>query len=114
MEDFARQTGAAIVFPCYTLAPKETFPFQYEQLYSVLEYLVKDGQKHDLLVESIALAGDSVGGVIFHSQSEYDINQLTLRRAHGHCDDANVDSAGLASQGWPDNPLLPCHSHRYA
>ncbi|KAL8389041.1 hypothetical protein RB595_008835 [Gaeumannomyces hyphopodioides] len=62
LQDLARRTGAAIVFPYYTPAPEKQFPFQFEQTYEVLDYMVRHGSEHNLLVESIALAGDSVGG----------------------------------------------------
>ena len=63
MEDLARHTGAAMVYPQYTTAPKQQFPYQYEQMFNVLQYFLQNGEKHDLKVESIALAGDSVGGM---------------------------------------------------
>ncbi|EWZ45902.1 hypothetical protein FOCG_01616 [Fusarium oxysporum f. sp. radicis-lycopersici 26381] len=62
VEDLARRTGAAIVFPDYTLAPHRTFPFPFEQSYEVLEYMIRHGKQYNLLVKTIALAGDSVGG----------------------------------------------------
>lgn len=62
LEDLARRTGAAIVFPYYTPAPDKQFPFQFEQTYEVLDYIVRHGSEHQLLTDSIALAGDSVGG----------------------------------------------------
>ncbi|KAH7028445.1 vegetative specific protein H5 [Macrophomina phaseolina] len=62
MEDLARQSEAAMVFPCYTAAPEKQYPFQFEQTYKALDYIVRNGHKHNILVESIALAGDSVGG----------------------------------------------------
>ncbi|KAF4336583.1 alpha beta hydrolase [Fusarium beomiforme] len=39
-----------------------TFPFAFEQAYEVLEYMVRNGKEYHLLVETIGLAGDSVGG----------------------------------------------------
>ncbi|GFF34195.1 vegetative specific protein H5 [Aspergillus udagawae] len=62
LEDSARRTGAAIVFPCYTPAPEKQFPFQFEQTYEVLDYMVRHGSERNLIARSIALAGDSVGG----------------------------------------------------
>lgn len=62
LDDLARRTGAAIVFPCYTLAPEKQFPFQFEQTYEVLHHMVTRSGEYDLLTEKIALAGDSVGG----------------------------------------------------
>ncbi|RAQ59959.1 vegetative specific protein H5 [Aspergillus flavus] len=61
-EDLARGTGAAIVFPQYTPAPEKQFPFQFKQTYEVLDYLVRHGSERNLIVQSIALAGDSAGG----------------------------------------------------
>ncbi|KAH7209952.1 NADP-dependent oxidoreductase domain-containing protein [Fusarium oxysporum] len=39
-----------------------TFPFPFEQSYEVLEYMIRHGKQYNLLVKTIALAGDSVGG----------------------------------------------------
>jgi acetyl esterase len=66
MEDWARQTGAAIVFPDYSLAPGKQYPFQFEQTYAVLDHIVREGHKHNLLTDRIVLAGDSVGGKIVY------------------------------------------------
>ncbi|KAF4992632.1 hypothetical protein FGRMN_7033 [Fusarium graminum] len=49
MEDFVRQTGAA-------------YPVQFEQAYGVLEHFVINGEKYNLKVGSLGLAGGSVGG----------------------------------------------------
>ena len=62
MEDIARQSQAAVVFPYYTPAPDKQFPFQFEQTYQVLDHFARNGPAHGLSVESITLAGDSVGG----------------------------------------------------
>lgn len=62
MEDFARQTGAAVVFPYYTPAPEAQYPVQFEQVYGVLEHFVTNGDKYNLKVDRFGLAGDSVGG----------------------------------------------------
>ena len=64
MEDLARRTGAAIVFPDYTRAPHQTFPYPFEQCYEVLDYMVRHMNQYDLLSGTIALAGDSVGGTL--------------------------------------------------
>ena len=63
MEDFVRQTGAAVVFPYYTPAPEAQYPTQFDQAYGVLEHIVQNGSKFNLKVDRIGLAGDSVGGV---------------------------------------------------
>jgi acetyl esterase/lipase len=67
MEDFARQTGAAVVFPYYTPAPEAQYPIQFEQVYGVLEHFVTNGDKYNLKVDRFGLAGDSVGGKYFFS-----------------------------------------------
>jgi acetyl esterase len=62
MEDIARQTGAAVVFPYYTPAPEAQYPVQFEQVYGVLEHFATNGDKYNINVNQIGLAGDSVGG----------------------------------------------------
>ncbi|KIW12754.1 hypothetical protein PV08_07940 [Exophiala spinifera] len=62
MEDLARQTGAAMVFPDYSLAPGKQYPFQFEQTYAILDHVVREGHKYNLLTDRVVLAGDSVGG----------------------------------------------------
>jgi acetyl esterase len=62
MEDIARQTQAAVVFPYYTPAPTKQFPFQFEQTYGVLDHIVRNSHRYNLTTKSLALAGDSVGG----------------------------------------------------
>ncbi|KAJ5981325.1 hypothetical protein N7499_001662 [Penicillium canescens] len=62
MEDLARQTSAAVVFPYYSPAPEKQYPTQFEQSFAVLKYIAENGEKHDLKTDTLALAGDSVGG----------------------------------------------------
>ncbi|KAM3519475.1 hypothetical protein MY4038_009775 [Beauveria bassiana] len=62
MEDFVRQTGAAVVFPYYTPAPEAQFPEQFEQSYGVLEHFARHGAKYNLGTAKFGLAGESVGG----------------------------------------------------
>jgi acetyl esterase len=62
MEDLARQSGAAMVFVDYALAPGKHYPFQFEQLYAVLDHTARQGHKYNLLTDRIVLAGDSAGG----------------------------------------------------
>lgn len=87
LEDLARRTEAAIVFPYFTPAPDKQFPFQFEQTYEVLDYLVRHGSERHLLVQSIALAGDSVGGM--SSLSTLFRSLLISVRTHGHSHDAD-------------------------
>ena len=53
-----------MVFPYYTPAPEKQFPFQFEQTYEVLDYMIRHGRERNLLVGSITLAGDSAGGML--------------------------------------------------
>ncbi|RMZ89784.1 hypothetical protein DV736_g2993, partial [Chaetothyriales sp. CBS 134916] len=62
MEDFVRQTGAAVVFPYYTPAPEAQYPAQFEQSYGVLDHFVKNGSRYQLETDKVGIAGDSVGG----------------------------------------------------
>lgn len=67
MEDLARRTKAAIVFPDYTRVPHQTFPYPLEQSYEVLDYMVNHASLYHILPGTIALAGDSVGGELLAS-----------------------------------------------
>lgn len=78
LEDLARRTGAAIVFPDYTRAPHQIFPFPFEQSYEVLDYIVRHGNEFKLSVETIALAGDSVGGTLFLFTTILALNRVLL------------------------------------
>ena len=62
MEDFVRQTGAAVVFPYSPPAPEAQYPKQFDQAYGVLEHFVTEGSKYNLKTDRFGLAGDSVGG----------------------------------------------------
>ncbi|KAF5859748.1 hypothetical protein ETB97_002470 [Aspergillus alliaceus] len=61
MEDLARQTGAAVVFPYYTPAPERQYPVQFEESYAVLQYIVEHANELHLKTDKIAFSGDSVG-----------------------------------------------------
>lgn len=62
MEDLARQTGAAVVFPQYTAAPEGQYPMQFEESYAVLRHVVEQGARLHLKSDNVALAGDSASG----------------------------------------------------
>jgi acetyl esterase len=55
-------TGAAVVFPDYSLSPEARYPTAIEEIYSVLEWVAEHGAEQDLDGARIAVAGDSVGG----------------------------------------------------
>jgi acetyl esterase len=56
------RSGAAVLFPHYSRSPESPYPVAIEQAYSVLEWIVAEGEGHGLDATRIAVAGDSVGG----------------------------------------------------
>jgi len=56
------KTGAAVVFPEYSLSPEVRYPVAINQNYAVAKWVFTDGAKHDLDPTRVAVAGDSVGG----------------------------------------------------
>jgi acetyl esterase len=60
--ELAAGTGAAVVFPNYSLSPEARYPTAIEEIYSVLEWVAEHGAEQDLDGARIAVAGDSVGG----------------------------------------------------
>ena len=61
--DLVNRTGLAVVFPQYTLAPEQQYPVQQEQCVEVLQWVVEHGLSKGLLVDKIAISGDSAGGM---------------------------------------------------
>jgi len=55
-------TGAALVFTNYSLSPEVRYPTAIEEIYTVLEWIARDGGQKGLDGSRIAVAGDSVGG----------------------------------------------------
>jgi len=62
VRELAVGTGAAVVFPDYSLSPEARYPTAIEEIYSVLEWVAEHGAERDLDGARIAVAGDSVGG----------------------------------------------------
>ena len=62
VRELAVGTGAAVVFPNYSLSPEARYPTAIEEIYSVLEWVAEHGADQDLDGARIAVAGDSVGG----------------------------------------------------
>ncbi|TMD67643.1 MAG: alpha/beta hydrolase, partial [Chloroflexi bacterium] len=62
MRELAVGAGAAIVFPEYRLSPEAKYPTALEECYSVVKWVAECGREHGLDAESLAVAGDSVGG----------------------------------------------------
>lgn len=64
VREIANGTKAAVVFVHYTRAPEGQFPLAHEQGYTVAEYIAKHGNKFNLDTKRMAIAGDSVGGLM--------------------------------------------------
>jgi acetyl esterase len=62
IRELAARTGAAVVFPDYSLSPEARYPVALEESYAVLRWIAERGAEHDLDGSRIAIAGDSVGG----------------------------------------------------
>jgi acetyl esterase/lipase len=62
IRELAVGSGAAVVFPNYSLSPEARYPVAIEESYAVLEWVAAHGAEHGLDPSRIAVAGDSVGG----------------------------------------------------
>ena len=62
IRELADGTGAAVVFPNYSLSPEARYPIAIEESYAVLQWVADHGAESNLDGSRIALAGDSVGG----------------------------------------------------
>ncbi|GES58775.1 related to lipase [Aspergillus terreus] len=83
MEDLARQTQAAVVFPYYTPAPEAQYPTQFEESYAVLKYAVGESSKLQLKTDKVAFAGDSVGGHMAIAMMQMALDRgLPIKVAH--------------------------------
>jgi len=55
-------TGAAVVFPEYTLSPEARYPVAIEESYAVARWIMQSGDSRGLDASRLVIAGDSVGG----------------------------------------------------
>jgi acetyl esterase/lipase len=55
-------TGAAVVFPNYSLSPEAKYPTALEESYAVARWVAEHGKEKLLDGSRMAVAGDSVGG----------------------------------------------------
>jgi acetyl esterase len=62
IRELTHGTGAALVFPNYSLSPEAHCPTAIEEIYAVLAWIANDGEAHGLDSSRVAVAGDSVGG----------------------------------------------------
>jgi acetyl esterase/lipase len=62
VRELAAGTGAAVVFPEYSLSPEAKYPVAVEECYSVADWVTRQGAGHGLDPQRVGVAGDSVGG----------------------------------------------------
>ncbi|UQZ37075.1 esterase [Paenibacillus sp. PK3_47] len=62
IRELAVGAEAAVVFPEYSLSPEAKYPTAIEEIYAVLEWIVREGAEHGLDSSRLSVAGDSVGG----------------------------------------------------
>ncbi|QWU13549.1 acetyl esterase [Paenibacillus sophorae] len=62
IRELAVKSGAALVFPNYSLSPEVKYPTAIEEIYAVLQWIAEHGKEHGLDSDRLAVAGDSVGG----------------------------------------------------
>ncbi|ROP39451.1 alpha/beta hydrolase [Saccharothrix texasensis] len=62
VRELAVGTGAAVVFPDYSLSPEAHYPVALEESYAVARWIVAEGAARGLDASRLAVAGDSVGG----------------------------------------------------
>jgi hypothetical protein len=82
--DISLQTGFAVVFPEFTLAPEAEFPTQQEQCYAVVKWVHEHGFSKGLLQDRFAVVGDSSGGLTCICCYLYDVSWLTHSRPSHH------------------------------
>ncbi|QWF80043.1 alpha/beta hydrolase [Amycolatopsis sp. CA-230715] len=62
VRELAAGTGAAVVFPEYSLSPEARYPTAIEENYAAAKWVAEHGAEHGLDPARVAIAGDSVGG----------------------------------------------------
>lgn len=62
IRELAAGTGAAVVFPNYSLSPEARYPTAIEEVYKAATWVAARGAEHGLDGARLAVAGDSVGG----------------------------------------------------
>ena len=64
VRELAVGTGAAVVFPEYSLSPEATYPTALEECYTVLGWMSHESESLGLDPTRIAIVGDQMGGNI--------------------------------------------------
>lgn len=62
VRELAAGTGAAVVFPEYSLSAEARHPVAIEETYAVARWIVREGFMRRLDASRVAIAGDCVGG----------------------------------------------------
>lgn len=62
IRELAAGTGAAVVFPNYSLSPEARYPVAIEENYAVAKWVAEHGAEKNLDGTRLAVGGDSVGG----------------------------------------------------
>jgi acetyl esterase len=62
VRDLAAQSGAALVFVNYTLAPEARYPVAVEQVFATVQWVARYGAELGLDGSRLAVAGDGAGG----------------------------------------------------
>lgn len=62
IRELADGVPSAVVFPVYQQSPEAKFPQTTDDLFFVLEHIVKNAKQYGLDVSRLVVAGDSVGG----------------------------------------------------
>jgi acetyl esterase/lipase len=62
VRELAAGTGAAVVFPDYSLSPEARYPTAVEECHAVAAWVASHGADHGLDPRRVAIGGDSAGG----------------------------------------------------
>ncbi|WP_245839454.1 alpha/beta hydrolase [Mycobacterium aquaticum] len=64
VRELAVMTGAAIVFPEYSLSPEVRYPVALNEIWSAAQWVFTEGGRHGLDTRRIAMGGDGVGATM--------------------------------------------------
>ena len=64
IREIANGVQAAVIFVDYTRAPEGQYPLAHEEGYAAVEWIIKNGASLQMDTSRIAIAGDSVGGLM--------------------------------------------------
>lgn len=64
VRELAVGSGAAVVFPQYSLSPEARYPTAVEECCAALQWVADHGAAHGLDAQRIAVAGDGTGGTM--------------------------------------------------